>query len=184
MERETQTSGWHVLAMTALLSAPLLLCGKAQAADNLSFIGNLVVEACTIRPGDEAQRLEFRDASSRDLYMHSRTEGRAFEIHLEGCDTSLADSVTTTFSGIENAELPGLLKLDGGSTASGIAIGIETPANQPLPLNVASEKQTLTDGSNVISLKAYIRAEPKAISDRLIVAGVFTATSTFTLDYP
>ena len=183
MEHQTKTSRWQVAAMPLVLGAALLTSAEVQAADNLNFVGNLVVEACTIRPGDEALKLEFRDAYSHELYLNTRTPGRAFEIHLEGCDTSIADSITTTFSGIENAELPGLLKLDGGSSASGIAIGIETPANKPLPLNVASEKQALNDGSNVILLKAYIRGEPKAIADRLIVVGVFTATSTFTLDY-
>lgn len=184
MEHEMKIPGGHVLVITALLGAPLLMCASAQAADNLSFIGNLVVEACTIRPGDEALQVGLRDAYSHELYLNSRTTGQVFEIHLEGCDTRLSDSVTTTFTGIESAELPGLLKLDGGSLASGIAIGLETVANKPLPLNVASDRQELSDGANIISLKAYIRAEPKAISDRLIGPGDFTTTSTFTLEYP
>lgn len=161
-----------------------LMTDGVYAADNLSFKGRLVAEPCTIRPGDEALELDLKEASAQELYLNNRTTGRSFEIHLEGCDTSIADSVTTTFSGVESTELPGLLRLDGGSAASGVAIGLETPDNTPLPLNVTSDKQTLNDGPNSIALKAYIKGEPRALTDRLIVAGMFTATSTFTLNYP
>jgi len=184
MEREMKTSGWPLLAITILLSAPLLVGGKARAADNLSFTGNLVVEACTIRPGDEALELELRDVSSRDLYLNIRTPGRLFEIHLEGCDTSISDSVITTFSGVENSELPGFLALAAGSTAKGVAIGLETLTDNLLPLNVASDPQTLSDGANAIGFKAYIRGEPKAIEQQTIIAGQYSAVSTFTLAYP
>ncbi|MFJ7883528.1 fimbrial protein [Pseudomonas sp. NPDC096917] len=161
-----------------------MLSPTAQAADNLGFKGNLVAEPCTLRPGDDALSLDMKEVSPRELYANTRTAGRAFQIHLEGCDSSIADSVTTTFSGTPNAELPGLLALDGGSVAQGIALGLETPADVPLPLNVTSDKQALSDGANVIEFKAYVRAEPQAIADKSIKAGAFTATSTFMLDYP
>lgn len=161
-----------------------LMANNIYAADNLSFKGRLVAEPCTIRPGDEALELDLREVSAQELYLNNRSIGRRFEIHLEGCDTSIADAVTTTFSGVESAELPGLLKLDGGSGASGVAIGLETTANTPLPLNITSDKQDLQEGLNSIAFKAYIKGEPRAIADRLIVAGNFTAISTFTLDYP
>lgn len=161
-----------------------LMADGVYAADNLSFKGRLVAEPCTIRPGDEALEIDLREVSAQELYLNNRSTGRPFEIHLEGCDTSIADSVTTTFSGVESAELPGLLRLDGGSGASGVAIGLETPDNTPLPLNITSDKQTLNEGLNNIAFKAYLKGEPRAIADRLIVAGNFTATSTFTLDYP
>lgn len=170
--------------MLALMLNPLVLSPKTHAADNLSFKGNLVAEPCTLRPGDDALSLDMKEVSPRELYANTRTSGRAFQIHLEGCDSSIADSVTTTFSGATNAALPGLLALDGGSAAQGIALGLETPTDVPLPLNIASDKQVLNDGANVIEFKAYVRAEPQAIVDQSIKAGAFTATSTFTLDYP
>lgn len=173
-----------VPVVLALMLMPFLQSLKAQAADNLSFKGNLVAAPCALRPGDEVKLIDMKDVSSGELYANTRTPGRAFQLHLEGCDSSIADSVTTTFSGTPNAALHGLLALDGGSVARGIALGLETPANVPLPINVTSEKQALNDGDNVIEFKAYVRAEPQAIADKSIKAGAFTATSTFLLDYP
>ena len=116
-------------ALALLIGMPMLLPGTLEAADNLSFRGVLVADACTLRPG-------------------------------------------------------GLLALDSGSSATGVAIGIETPADRPLPLNTASDEQVLAYGNNTIALKAYIRGEPQAIANQSIAAGTFRATSTFTLHYP
>lgn len=183
MNVEVQYSARLCRAIAVQLLAGLMLVSQAYAADNLSFKGNLVAQACTIRPGDEALEFELREASSHFLYLNTRTASESFFIHLEGCDTSIAGSVTTTFSGNENTELPGLLALDPGSRAEGIAVGLETPASVPLPLNTESEKQALVDGGNVLGFKAYIKGEPQAIANKSIKAGVFTAASTFTLNY-
>ncbi|MGY2399752.1 fimbrial protein [Pseudomonas sp. SDO5271_S396] len=173
---------WPVFVAALLLSCSSIL--EVQAADNLKFKGKLVREACTIRPGDDAITLELWDVTSKHLYINTRSVGKPFKLHLEDCDTSIGNSVTITFGGAENRELPGLLALDGGSGASGIGVGIETPGDEPLPLNAVSDKQLLVAGSNVIELKAYVKGEPSAIRDQSIGHGAYTATSTFTLDYP
>ncbi|MGE1155925.1 fimbrial protein [Pseudomonas kitaguniensis] len=160
------------------------LTPTAQAADNLRFKGNLVEEACTIRPGDEAITLELWDLTSKHLYINTRSVGKDFKLHLEDCDTTIGNTVTITFGGTENIALPGLLALDGASVASGIGVGLETLSNKPLPLNAVSDEQVLSNGSNVIELKAYVQGEPQAIRDQTIGHGAYTVTSTFTLDYP
>ncbi|WP_448651175.1 fimbrial protein [Pseudomonas fluorescens] len=182
MHHQRVFKGWpcHLLALTLTLG----LSVESKAADNLSFKGNLVEEACTIRPGDEAITLELWDVTSKHLYINTRTQGKGFKVHLEECNTTIGDSVTITFGGTENLALPGLLALDGGSGASGIGVGIETLGNKPLPVNTVSDKQVLSDGSNSIELKAYVQGEPQAIRDETIGHGAYTVTSTFTLDYP
>lgn len=170
-------------AVLAGLPAFSLIPG-AQAADNLNFKGNLVEEACTLRPGDEAVTLELWDLTSKYLYLNTRSVGKRFRLHLEDCDTTIGNSVTIMFGGTENTALPGLLALDGGSGASGIGVGVETLSDKPLPLNAVSDRQLLSDGSNVIELKAYVQGEPNAIRDQTIGHGAYTVTSTFTLDYP
>ncbi|WP_095185481.1 fimbrial protein [Pseudomonas sp. Irchel 3H9] len=172
----------HKGALAVLLVLGLTPLG--YAADNLSFKGNLVEEACTLRPGDEAVTLELWDLTSKYLYLNTRSVGKRFRLHLEDCDTTIGDSVTITFGGTENTALPGLLALDGGSGASGIGVGMETLSDKPLPLNAVSDRQLLSDGSNVIELKAYVQGEPNAIRDQTIGHGAYTVTSTFTLDYP
>lgn len=167
--------------------AVLLVFGlrsEAYAADNLSFKGNLVEEACTIRPGDEAIKMELWDVTSKHLYINTRSQGRRFELHLEDCDTTIGNTVTISFGGTESAALPGLFALDGGSGATGIGVGIETLSDKPLPINAVSDEQRLVDGNNVIELKAYVKGEPQAIRDQTIGPGAYKVTSTFTLDYP
>lgn len=173
---------WPCAGLALLLMVGLTPEGRA--ADNLSFKGNLVEQACTIRPGDEAIALELWDTTSKHLYINTRTPGKGFKLHLEDCDTSIGNTVTISLGGRENTTLPGLFALDGGSGATGIGIGVETLSNKPLPVNTVSDEQVLSNGSNVIELKAYVQGEPKAISDQTIGHGTYTVTSTFTLDYP
>ncbi|NWF08462.1 type 1 fimbrial protein [Pseudomonas salomonii] len=168
--------------LALLLTFGLIPLG--HAADNLMFKGNLVEEACTLRPGDEAITLELWDVTSKHLYINTRTVGKRFQLHLEECDTTIGNTVTITFGGAENGELPGLFALDGGSGASGIGVGIETLSDKPLPVNAVSDEQVLSDGSNVIELKAFVQGEPTAIRDQTIGHGAYKVTSTFTLDYP
>ncbi|WP_439865274.1 fimbrial protein [Pseudomonas antarctica] len=182
MRHARDLQAWARAGLAVLLAFGLL--ANAQAADNLRLKGNLVEEACTIRPGDEAITLELWDVTSKHLYINTRSQGRGFKLHLENCDTTIGNSVTIQFGGAENAALPGLFALDGGSGASGIGLGLETPSDKPLPLNTVSDEQVLSIGSNVIELKAYVKGEPDAIRDQTIGYGRFTVTSTFTLDYP
>lgn len=184
MPPEMKNTCWQPWLRVMLVGAYFMQPFAGQAADNLNFKGVLVAQACTLRPGDDALVLDVRDVSTQYLYLNSRTIGRSFKIHLEGCDTSIGDSVTTTFGGNESTTLPGMLALDSASMAAGIAIGLETPAGKSLPLNVASDKQILNSGGNVIELNAYIKGEPQAIANQTITTGAFTAISTFTLNYP
>ncbi|MDY0833322.1 MULTISPECIES: fimbrial protein [unclassified Pseudomonas] len=160
------------------------LAAAAHAADNLRFKGNLVEQACTIRPGDEAITLELWDLTSKHLYINTRSVGKRFTLHLDDCNTTISESVTVLFGGAENRALPGLFALDGGSGASGIGLGLETLSDKPVPVNKVGDEQSLTPGNNVIELKAYVRGEPDALRDKTIGHGTYRVTSTFTLDYP
>lgn len=168
-----------------LLSALLLnmVSPSVTADDNVHFRGALVAEPCVIPPGDEEIQLDFGTIIDKYLYLNMRTQGQAFDIRLADCDLTLGNSVTVTFQGTENTALPGLLAIDGNSVATGIAIGLETRHATPIPLNEASSRYLLQEGSNVISLKAYVQGEPQAIADRMITHGPFSAVVTFSLVY-
>lgn len=163
-----------------------LLVGAAilpAAADNMRLHGALVAEPCTLRPGDESVELDFGTVIDKYLYLNGRTNGKAFQLHLIDCDVSLGKTVRVSFSGTESVVLPGLLALDSGSQAQGVAVGFETPANQPLKLNGWSQNSALGNGANIIAMQAYVQAEPKAIADKSIKQGAFSAVATFTLQY-
>ena len=171
--------GGLVPLLAALTAGPVL----SAEENNVRLYGVLVAEACVIPPGDEEIHLDFGTVIDKYLYLNGRTLGQPFSIHLVECDVSLGKTVKVTFIGTENPALPGLLAIDGGSGASGIAIGLETPQAKPLPLNQASDNFPLQDGNSTIALKAYVRGEPRAITDKSIARGAFTATVTFSLEY-
>ncbi|CAI1530170.1 Fimbria A protein precursor [Serratia fonticola] len=169
--------------LAPLLAALMTSPAGAAGENNVHLYGALVAEPCVIAPGDDDIRLDFGTIIDKYLYLNTRTLGQAFEIPLAECDLSLGNTVTITFKGTENAALPGLLAIDGGGGATGIAIGLETMQARPLPLNKASSKMVLQPGGNVIALKAYVQGEPQAITNKTIGRGPFTATATFNLEY-
>ncbi|CNE76312.1 fimbrial protein [Yersinia frederiksenii] len=154
---------------------------SVSAADNMRFHGALVAEPCTIRPGDEAISLNFGTVVDKYLYSNQRTLGKQFQIHLVDCDISLGTTANIMFTGNDSVKLPGLLAVDGNDV--GIAIGLETMAGKALPLNQSSDDIPLDTGSNIITLKAYVRGEPDAIAQRTIKRGEFNAVATFNLQY-
>ena len=183
MRVESKSKRWQPAVIALLLGASLMRPDYGLAATGLTLNGALVAAACKIMAGDEALVIDLGEVTNHYLYLNTRTAGKTFQIHLEDCDTGISNSVTTTFSGNESTQLPGLLALNGAGD-QGVAIGLETLTDKPLPLNRVSDKQVLSNGNNVIAFKAFIKAEPQAIANKSITAGIFTAISTFTLDYP
>lgn len=161
--------------------------GAVQAASppsmTVSYRGNLVAEPCTLLPEDESIAVEFGTVIDKYLYLNTRTHSKLFQLHLIDCDTSLGKTVKVMFSGTESLALPGLLALDGGSEAKGVAIGLETQGGQALALNQQSRGHDIIDGNNVITLQAYVKGEPEAIRNKAIERGMFTAVATFALEY-
>ncbi|WP_423213329.1 fimbrial protein [Serratia marcescens] len=180
MERISKTAMWRGVIGVGLLIAA---SGCWAAADNMHFSGALVAEPCTLRPGDEDIRLDFGTVIDKYLYTYGRTPGKAFSLVLQDCDISLGNTVKVTFSGAESAALPGLLKPDGGSQATGIALGLETMAGAPLVLNKPSEGYVIGKGSNSLQLQVYVRGEPEAIAQKSIGLGAFSSVATFGLEY-
>ncbi|WP_262377365.1 fimbrial protein [Pseudomonas sp. WS 5411] len=159
------------------------MLSQAAQAENVRLHGALVAEPCVIAPGGESVTLDFGTLIDKDLYTNQRTRSQPFDIRLMECDVSLGKTVKVTFSGIENPHLAGLLAIDGGSQAKGIAIGMETVGGQKLPLNKPGEAVRLVNGSNSIAMLAFVQGEPVAIANKTIERGPFSAIATFRLDY-
>ncbi|MBL5905352.1 fimbrial protein [Serratia fonticola] len=173
-----------MVMITVWYAAALLLCSQPSiAAKNMRFHGALVAEPCVISPGDETVVLDFDTVLDKYLYMNTRTHGQPFKLHLSQCDLSLGKTVKVTFSGDGSAVLPGLLALNGASQASGIAIGMETPQGELLPINQPGKAQALANGSNTLTVQAYVQGEPEALAKKAITRGPFSAVATFSLEY-
>lgn len=166
-----------------MLMAGLGLQWPVAAADNMVLHGALVAEPCTLRPGDEDIQLDFGTVIDKYLYSYGRTLAKPFSLGLQDCDISLGNTVKLTFSGIESQALPGLLALDSGSLATGIALGIETAAGKPIMLNKPGAGYSLTKGNNNLPLQVYIQGEPQAIAQKKIGLGAFSAVATFSMEY-
>ena len=165
----------------ALLAA--INVNEAQALDNnLHFSGALVSEPCNLDPETSDITVDFSSVVAKYLYQNTRTLGVPFVVNLTDCDMSLGNRVTMTFKGTENSILPGLLAVTG--TAKGIAIGMETPEGVALPFNLPTPEYAIANGSNQLTLQAYVQGEPIAIAQQAIMPGDFSATATFELTYP
>ena len=104
-------------------------------------------------------------------------------VRLADCDPSVLSTVSVTFQGTEETELPGLLAIDPASTAKGIAIGIEGDDGTLLPLSTASPYANLIPGNNDLNFQAFVQATPTAMANKALVVGEFSATATFVLGY-
>lgn len=171
------------LGYIVMLAGLLILTLPAKAAENLIMRGTLVAAPCFIRPGDDLIKLDFEEVIDKFLYRYKRTPSRPLRIHLEDCDISVFKGVKVTFQGNENTALPGMLKLDAGSMAKGVAVGLENQDGSPLKLNVASPTIALQAGDMALGFQAFVQGEPDALINRRIGHGQFTATTTFILDY-
>lgn len=171
-------------ARSVLLCLAALSGGTQAASDNnVHMVGTLVAEPCVIPAGEENIPLEFGTVIDKYLYENQRTKSEKFEIHLTECDPAIAKTVKVTFTGAESEALPGLLALDAGSEATGVAIGLETEDGNALPLNQTTTASPLVAGENLLRFRAIVQGEPEALANRSIGRGEFTGTATFNLAY-
>lgn len=171
-----------------LIFAALLMSvmGSAAAAteNNVKFNGTLVALPCTIPDSDRTIKVNMATTNAHDLYLNQAMPRKTFTVHLEDCDPTIKDKISITFSGAEDAALPGYLALDSGqSTASGVAIGLESSSSEQIKVNQETSAYSILVGNNELSFRAYIAGEPDAIRNRTIVVGSFSATAIITLNY-
>lgn len=158
---------------------------RTAANDNVHFSGAVVTEPCTFPDSDLNIVLSLGSVGIKELYQSSRTKSAPFIITLGECDPAIMDSVSVTFKGTGDDELPDMLAMDAGetTTASGIAIGLEMQDGTALALNKPAPPMALQVGTTLLTFMAFIQAKPSAMANHSLVGGAFQATSTFVLDY-
>lgn len=173
---------WRKSWVAALPLLPLWLPFYAVAGSQelmMTITAEVVGQPCSLRPGDGIIPVDFGNINNKELLRDGRTPSRSFQLHLDDCDASIADSVSVTFSGVASEEST-FLGLSADSQAKGIAIGLEQ-GGQALPINKPSRAFALAEGSNVLDFAAYVQLLPSAQSG--VTPGKFNATANFTLDY-
>lgn len=178
-----QSNKHRLLTVLARLAAVAWLTVLPAQATDMKFYGSLVAEPCSLQSGDEVITLEFGTIVDKYLYLNGRTNSKPITLHLLECDTNLAMLVNMRFIGTESTALPGFLAFDMGSQAKGAAIGFETQGGVAVPLGTDSPVFKLEEGSNVITLNAYVKGESDALVQHALVHGSFSAIATFNLEY-
>ncbi|EAW0727646.1 type 1 fimbrial protein [Salmonella enterica] len=170
----------NFLLMTMLI---LSQHGNAQNDNNVHFSGTLVNTPCTLNLDDQSEFVDFGTIIDKYLYQYKRTNPKAFQIHLEDCDTTIGPSVSVSFTGTTDNELPGFFALDGGGIASGIAVGIETEDGKLIRAGNQSPQIPLQDGETTLHFNAIVAIKPTALINHSLVMGSFQSTVTFMLSY-
>nr|ELR5037463.1 type 1 fimbrial protein [Providencia stuartii] len=175
------------MSMSAILWCCSFLPSVAQAANSndIQYSGTLIALPCTVDPNYENFGVDFGgNINSKDLLNGQRRYSKEdIQFHLTDCDTSLGNSIAVKFSGVSTTD-NGLLNVDAGSQASGIAIGLETPSGVALPINNTQVEplMPIKKGDMMIRLRSYIQAVEGATVES-IQPGFFTATLTYMLIY-
>lgn len=167
---------WRLLAILSLFIHPIVLAGEGNLM--MTITAEVFGQPCSIRPGDEIISVDFGNIAGKVLNERRRTPSKIFNIHLDGCETTIANSIKVTFSGLESED-PMLLALSNNSTAKGIAIGLEKNGH-PLPINRPIHYLGSIGENNILNFSAYLQLLPSA---QLVTPGIFNATAIFTLDY-
>ena len=155
----------------------------STCASELRMYGAIVTPICRVASDSENITINFGPVNAWHLYSTSRTSGIPFNIVLTDCEERWGGRLTVTIAGDESLDLPGYLAVSTGGTPTGIAIGIETTEGKHQPINVPGESYRYYKGETVISMAAYLQAEPRALQNREMVAGSFFAIGQFTLNY-
>lgn len=177
--------GWMPISAVLWFCGALSSVALAANSNDIQYSGTLIALPCTVDPLYENFRVDFGgNINSKNLangQHHYSKEDILF--HLTDCDTSLGNTISAKFSGVSTTA-NGLLNVDVGSEASGIAIGLETPSGVALPINNAQVQPVIpiTNGEMTIRIRSYLQAVEGATMTS-ITPGFFTATLTYTLLY-
>jgi len=172
------------LILAWLPSVPALAIGELIGGD-LSFRGEVVAYPCSIAPDSEQVLVDFGEISTKSLYINGKTLPVPFSIKLQDCNPSLLYTVTVKFSGDENLNLANHLAITPAASggASGVGIGLLEADDTPVHLNVATTATTISNTIMQLNFKAFLEAEPGALSNGTLTTGPFTATAYYLLSY-
>ena len=168
-----------LLAMVMAGTALVGMNNMAQAADGtVHFTGTITADACTINGGTPDQTVDLGTVSSSAMAgVATKSTPTKFALKLTACPAALT-SAAVKFDGTSDAVDSTLLKLDTGSTATGVGIEIGEADGTPLGLFTASKSVAITGGAAELDFIGRYKSTIAAPT-----AGTANGTSQFTLNY-
>lgn len=170
--------------LTIFAVSPSWAQGELIGGD-LSFKGMVIAYPCSIAPESEQVPVDFGKISTKSMYINGKTTPVPFTITLQDCTPGVFSSVTVTFSGEANGNLPDRLAIKPTTpgNAGGVGVGLLEADNTPVRLNVATTPTPVNDTVLQLNFQAFVEAEPQALANGTISTGPFTATANYTLNY-
>lgn len=174
----------------ALISLTLLyLSGfSGVARSDMIFTGSLLERPCQLDPISSEQYVAFPESTLSQFHnAPGRSGSKKFVIKLFNCQAAwMGKVVTVVFSGEQAPELPGALKVTGVNSGKLAIQLIDTDGITPLPLGEihhAGNGDAIVADGFALNFSAYVTATSKALADRSVEAGDYTATATFEINY-
>jgi type 1 fimbria pilin len=147
-----------------------------QGHGTVHFKGEIIDAPCSIDPNSADQSVDLGQVSNSALANKGKSTPVPFEILLRNCDISTYKTVTATWSGTPDVNMPTAWGITG--TASGAAIIIRDASEKEIELGKASAPTTLTADNTTIAMSAFLQGDGQTV-----VPGVFTGAADFTLTY-
>ncbi|OUC37002.1 Fimbria A protein [Enterobacter sp. J49] len=149
-----------------------------QGSGAVTFSGAIIDAPCSISPDSVDQTVELGQVANSALKNGGKSIMKQFTINLENCSIEEDKSnVSVTFTGVEDENQAGTLKING--SASGASVAITDKAGVLLPLGKASEAVAVAEGTNKLTFNAYLQGT----SASAVVPGDFTAVADFQMSY-
>ncbi len=169
----------------AIIGSCLLLSSSVFSAENMHIFGSLIIAPCKVLPEHSQIDIVFDEIRLDDIYKsYFEFEKKDFKIVLSECDISIAKQVKIKFEGATHNELTGLLALDDSANNPDLGIKIITKEGIPVSLgNYTSLYNIPNNGHFELSFIASLQATAKAIANKSIKPGHFSATAVFSLKY-
>ncbi len=168
-----------MMAVAFALGSVSVVNAADQGHGTVSFTGAVIDAPCSIAPDSIDQVVELGQISNVALQADGGTgisKPQNFEIHLEGCTLTTANTVTTTFTGAAGKGN----RLGVTGDAKGASIVLADGAGNPIELGKPVAAQQLQDGNNALLFSAYMQGDGMADE---IVPGDFKGVVDFSLAY-
>ncbi|AZC90142.1 hypothetical protein C4K29_3843 [Pseudomonas chlororaphis subsp. piscium] len=150
-----------------------------QSHGTVSFTGAVIDAPCSIAPDSIDQVVELGQVSNVALQADGGTgssKPQNFEIRLESCALTTANTVTTTFTGAAGKGA----RLGVSGEAKGASIVITDSGGNPIELGKPVAAQQIQNGNNTLQFAVYMQGDGQADE---IVPGDFKGIVDFSLAY-
>lgn len=150
-----------------------------QGHGKVTFTGSIIDAPCSIDPNSIDQTVDLGAVSNVALLNGGTSSPKSFEIRLEKCSLTTAQTVTSTFDGPAGKNK--LLGITG--EAKGASIAIIDGANNPVELGKATTGQLISEGATeaMLGFTAYLKGDGGDATT--IIPGKFQSVANFILNY-